>query len=99
MPIYEYECDKCGKVSEEFQKFSDAPLKKCRACGGKVHKLMSLNAFHLKGSGWYVTDYVRTDKKEPSSVQKPENEVKSGTENKKSASNELSETSKTSTSS
>ena len=57
MPIYEYECAKCGRVTEEFQKFSDAPLKKCRECGGKVHKLMSLNAFHLKGSGWYVTDY------------------------------------------
>lgn len=57
MPIYEYECAKCGKVTEEFQKFSDSPLKKCRECGGKIHKLMSLNAFHLKGSGWYVTDY------------------------------------------
>jgi len=57
MPIYEYQCEKCGQTSEEFQKISDAPLKKCRACGGRVHKLMSLNAFHLKGSGWYVTDY------------------------------------------
>ena len=39
------------------QKFSDKPLTKCPRCGGKMHKLMSLNAFHLKGEGWYVTDY------------------------------------------
>ena len=58
MPIYEYECQKCGRVSEVFQKFSDEPLAKC-SCGGEMKKLMSLNSFHLKGSGWYVTDYGR----------------------------------------
>ncbi len=56
MPIYEYECQKCGQISEVFQRMSDEPLKRC-SCGGKVKKLMSLNTFHLKGSGWYVTDY------------------------------------------
>lgn len=99
MPLYEYKCDQCGEVFEVVQKFSDPPLKICSTCGGKVTKMLSSPAIQFKGSGWYVTDYVRTDKKEPSSDQKPENEVKSGTENKKSASNELSETSKTSTSS
>lgn len=58
MPIYEYECKSCCQVMEELQKFSDAPLKKCPHCGGKMHKKMSLNSFHLKGSGWYVTDYA-----------------------------------------
>lgn len=57
MPLYEYECKKCSEISEVLQKFSDAPLKKCPHCGGKVHKIMSQNAFHLKGQGWYVTDY------------------------------------------
>jgi putative FmdB family regulatory protein len=57
MPIYEYECQKCSEITEALQKFSDPPLKKCPHCGGKLHKIMSLNAFHLKGSGWYVTDY------------------------------------------
>lgn len=57
MPIYEYECNKCSEVTEAIQKFSDAPLKKCPHCGGKLHKMMSINAFHLKGQGWYVTDY------------------------------------------
>lgn len=57
MPIYEYECQKCHEVCEALQKFSDPPLSQCPHCGGKVHKMMSLNAFQLKGSGWYVTDY------------------------------------------
>lgn len=57
MPIYEYECNKCECITEAIQKFSDRSLKKCPHCGGKLNKLMSLGAFHLKGSGWYVTDY------------------------------------------
>lgn len=58
MPIYEYKCRKCSEVSEAWQKFSDPPLAKCPHCGGKVEKLISMNAFHLKGSGWYTTDYA-----------------------------------------
>ena len=57
MPIYEYECTKCGQITEAWQKFSDPPLQKCEACGGRVRKLISQSTFHLKGSGWYVTDY------------------------------------------
>ena len=57
MPIYEYECTKCGKIDEVIQKFSDKPLKKCKHCSGKLHKLISHSSFHLKGTGWYVTDY------------------------------------------
>jgi putative FmdB family regulatory protein len=60
MPIYEYECQKCHEVTEALQKVSDPELRKCPHCGGKVHKMMSLNAFHLKGQGWYVTDYAGT---------------------------------------
>ena len=57
MPIYEYKCNKCNKISEVLQKVSDKPLSKCPSCGGKVKKLMSHNSFQLKGGGWYVTDY------------------------------------------
>ena len=56
MPIYEYECEKCGKIIEVMQKFSDAPLSECE-CHGSLRKLISSSSFHLKGSGWYVTDY------------------------------------------
>ncbi len=65
MPIYEYECQNCGAVVEHWQKISDPPLETCEACGGKMKKLISQSTFHLKGSGWYVTDYAgkKTDSK------------------------------------
>ncbi|MFH1984049.1 MAG: FmdB family zinc ribbon protein [Pseudomonadota bacterium] len=59
MPIYEYECTACGLVAEAFQKISDKPLTRCHTCSGKLRKLISNSAFHLKGSGWYVTDYAK----------------------------------------
>ena len=58
MPIYEYQCDQCGRIEEALQKISDKPLTKCKTCSGKLHKLISHSAFHLKGTGWYVTDYA-----------------------------------------
>lgn len=58
MPFYEYECTKCHHHTEVFQKISDKPITKCEKCNGKVKKLISQSSFHLKGSGWYVTDYA-----------------------------------------
>ena len=58
MPIYEYSCKSCGRITEILQKFSDPPLSACESCGGPVHKLISNNSFHLKGGGWYTTDYT-----------------------------------------
>jgi putative FmdB family regulatory protein len=58
MPIYEYHCSKCGDF-ETMQKMSDKPLTTCPTCRRKVTKLISSTTFHLKGSGWYVTDYAR----------------------------------------
>lgn len=62
MPVYEYICDRCEKVTEEMQKFSDAPLTDCEACGekGKLRKLISRSSFALKGTGWYTTDYKKS---------------------------------------
>ena len=59
MPIYEYQCSGCGKRFEIFQKISDKPLMECRECKAKLSKLISNCAFHLKGNGWYVTDYKK----------------------------------------
>jgi putative FmdB family regulatory protein len=59
MPLYEYECEACSTRFEQIRRFSDPPVEKCPACGGTVHKLISLPAFQLKGTGWYVTDYAR----------------------------------------
>jgi len=60
MPLYEYECEPAGHRFEVIQKFSDAPIEKCRVCGAPVHKLQSAPAFHLKGTGWYATDYAKS---------------------------------------
>ncbi|MBF2761234.1 MAG: zinc ribbon domain-containing protein [Ectothiorhodospiraceae bacterium AqS1] len=66
MPIYEYECAGCGERHEFIQKFSDPPKRKCPACGkSKLKKLISAAAFHLKGDGWYVTDFKDGGKKKP----------------------------------
>ena len=64
MPLYEYRCESCDHQFEVIQKFSDAPIAVCPKCGqGPVVKLMSSPAFQFKGSGWYITDYARKDKK------------------------------------
>ena len=57
MPVYEYQCSQCGEITEAWQKFSDLPLTTCGLCQGPLKKLISPSSFHLKGSGWYVTDY------------------------------------------
>lgn len=58
MPIYEYRCGACGWQQELLQKMSDAPLKDCPECGkASVSKMVTAAGFHLKGSGWYVTDF------------------------------------------
>ncbi len=57
MPVYEYKCDSCGKSFELFQKISDPEARKCIFCKGRVRKQISMTTFHLKGGGWYVTDY------------------------------------------
>jgi putative FmdB family regulatory protein len=88
VPIYEYKCRKCGKEFEVFQGMTDAPVKTCRFCQGPVKRLISLTTFHLKGTGWYVTDYG--GKKAPS--------ADSGGDTKAlPASSESSETAKTDT--
>jgi putative FmdB family regulatory protein len=58
MPIYEYECQKCGTF-EVTQRITEKSLSKCPTCKNKVKKLISNTSFQLKGTGWYVTDYAR----------------------------------------
>ena len=83
MPIYEYECKECGRVEEAWQKFSDRPLETCKYCSGRLHKLISQSSFHLKGTGWYATDYANKSARsskikgkkadtQPASSKKPE---------------------------
>jgi putative FmdB family regulatory protein len=64
MPIYEYRCTDCGHRLEALQRLADAPLLVCPACGKEsLTKLMSAVGFHLKGSGWYATDFKHSGAK------------------------------------
>ena len=59
MPIYEYTCTVCNAHVEKMQRMTESPLTDCPVCGAhdSLKKLISQSSFHLKGSGWYVTDY------------------------------------------
>ena len=68
MPLFEYECRDCGAVFEVLQNRSDDPPDACESCGAPhVTRIMSQSAFHLKGSGWYKTDYAAASKSSASS--------------------------------
>jgi len=81
MPIYEYECMKCGEIKEVIQNFSDKPLNKCKHCSGKLQKLVSQSTFHLKGTGWYVTDYASKSKNSCNSQKTKEKKSAATTDN------------------
>jgi putative FmdB family regulatory protein len=72
MPLREYQCDACGHRFEVIQRMSDPPLDACPKCGEILRKLQAAPAFHLKGSGWYATDYAKKDQ----STAKSEDESK-----------------------
>ena len=86
MPIYEYECNSCGTDHEFIQKFSEGPKRKCPACGAlRLRKKVSAAAFHLKGSGWYVTDFRDKDKDKANGKEKDTETKEKDTETKKSS--------------
>ncbi len=60
MPLYEYQCQSCGRRHEALQRVGDPDLETCPECGGALKRLLSAPAFQFKGSGWYVTDYARS---------------------------------------
>lgn len=59
MPIYEYRCQDCQQIFEEWQKHFEDDQASCPVCNGNAQRLISHTSFILKGSGWYVTDYAR----------------------------------------
>jgi putative FmdB family regulatory protein len=85
MPIYEYACKSCGNF-EIMQRISEDPLKRCPTCGGKINKLISLSAFHLKGSGWYATDYGKGNGSGKDNSSEKKDETKPAGESKETAS-------------
>ena len=83
MPLYEYQCKKCGHRFEKIQKFSDKMVKKCPDCGGAVEQMISAPAVQFKGSGWYVTDYAKKSQASSSSSDGGSKESKDSKDGKK----------------
>ena len=96
MPIYEYQCQKCGTF-EVTQRITEKPLGRCPTCKGKIKKLISNTSFQLKGTGWYVTDYARKDNNK--GAEKGENGAKSSAESKSDSKSDSKGESKTESSS
>ncbi|MBC8424118.1 zinc ribbon domain-containing protein [bacterium] len=69
MPIYEYECTKCGHAFELVQTFQDRPRRRCPVCRGKVNKLIGNVGISFKGAGYYVTDSKPEKKKKETSTE------------------------------
>src|SRR5215470_16132685 len=67
MPIYEYVCERCGKVNDVLQKMNDPPPERCNNCGaqGTLTKVVSRSSFVLRGGGWY-SDLYSSPKKDAS---------------------------------
>lgn len=64
MPTYDYECKTCNKTFSLFHKISET-IKKCPEGGHPVQKIISAPAFHLKGTGWYATDFKSPSSRSP----------------------------------
>ncbi len=99
MPLYEYECPKCGHRFENIEKVTAPRRRKCPKCKGRAKRLQSAPAIHFKGAGWYVTDYGRSKSSQSLSGQtesdakaekteKPAAETKEKTEKKEPAKKE-----------
>lgn len=78
MPIYEYRCKGCGKITEIWHGVNESVNNHCPHCGGDLQKVISNAGFILKGSGWYVTDYKRKNNNPPKSDKLKKDEKESG---------------------
>ncbi|HEY7863364.1 MAG TPA: FmdB family zinc ribbon protein [Thermoanaerobaculia bacterium] len=94
MPIYEYDCGKCGRRTEALQRMNEAPLRTCPHCGGRLKKAISAPAIQFRGTGWYVTDYATSRSEKPEKSDKAETragEAEKGEKGEKAAKPEKTE--------
>jgi putative FmdB family regulatory protein len=76
LPLYEYKCRKCGRLTEKIESVGGPYLKKCPHCGGKVEAVITAPSIQFKGGGWYVTDYGGKSTDGGSKTEKPAGETK-----------------------
>ena len=100
MPTYEYECTKCGKVTDIFQPITDKPLRRFRKsddpnceCGVAVTRLLGRGAgIIFKGSGFYETDYRSDGYKKSADAEKKAAEPKKDSKESKGTKSETAKT-------
>ena len=84
MPFYEYECESCGFADTLLEKFNASKLRNCPRCRKRAwRRLLSPAAFHLKGGGWYATDFRNPPQKPPAADAAKEGGKESGKESGK----------------
>ena len=91
MPIYAYECGACGATHDFLQKMGEGRKRKCPSCGERrLRKLVTAAAFHLKGTGWYATDFrdkgKDSDKGKDDKKPKEESKAEAGAKGESSSS-------------
>jgi len=98
MPIYEYRCGKCGFQKEFLQRMSDEPLTSCPKCGKRsFSKMVTAAGFHLKGTGWYATDFKSAGAKPAAKQEKSESKSESKSDSKSETKTETKSETKTET--
>ncbi|MFT4709098.1 MAG: putative FmdB family regulatory protein [Planctomycetota bacterium] len=73
MPTYDYICDACKHHVEIFHSMSEAPRKKCPACGKLklARQIGSGGGVIFKGAGFYETEYRSESYKKGAEAEKP----------------------------
>jgi len=68
MPLYDYRCEACGKVTEIRHGFNETHAEPCPHCGGaSMVRVFNAAPIIFNGSGFYVTDSRPAAKSESSS--------------------------------
>ncbi len=84
MPTYEYQCESCGEEFEYFHGMNEAPKATCEKCGGALRKLLSAGSgLIFKGTGFYITDYKKSNSSPTTSEAKSDDKKPGGVSDSK----------------
>jgi putative FmdB family regulatory protein len=74
MPIYAFECTRCGHRFDRLQRLSDTDPTVCPICAveGEVRRQLTAPSFRLAGGGWYETDFKKDGDKKRNLAEKAE---------------------------
>ena len=67
MPLYDYQCRACSKVTEVRHGFREPYQEACPECGGVLARVFNPAGIVFKGSGFYINDSRKPAPSESSS--------------------------------